>query len=200
MCYSNCNQCSSSNGCSNPCYLTSNPGNGCFIRYQNYSNCCEPTPAPITRLEAIGNGSNVIVPSGGGPVPTNNTGITGLTVVIPNSYTQIVSQGVTLSPDGVATVSSAGTYIIVADGCFADNGAVAVGDVRVFYVYKVNSSGTVQMVTMTNTPTNPTPTCFNGSAVVDLLMGDRIFVGVRQTSASLQSTDFGIRRLTITKL
>jgi hypothetical protein len=100
-----------------------------------------------------------------------------------------------------------GAYQITANVCFSGNGvAVATpDDIRVLYIYKATGSTVVPLATVSQSAVDDaanTPTCINATASDILNYGDRIFIGVRQTSSNGAALTVvaGATRLTIIKV
>ena len=147
----------------------------------------------------VTDGAAQVVPTGGGPIPGTTISVPTATqtVQIVGNYNAIDREGLNapngtgLAGAGIVTIQQTGVYSLSANICFsAITGAAADGDVRVVYIYRNTNFGTQALATVDSVPvsgdgTVGTPTCLNAAVNgVRLEAGDRVFVGVRQTSAS----------------
>jgi len=175
-------------------------------------------------------GSQQQIPSGGGPIPLATTVIptAAQTVQIVGNYAPVVANGILIGPGvadinpplipppavpaspnaGIASILTPGAYQISANVCFADNAGVPVStedDIRVLYIYRATGTQVIALATVTQRAVSDaasTPTCINASAISFLGAGDRIFIGIRQTSSNAGpiTVASGATRLSIAKI
>lgn len=192
---------------------------------------CPPSPfvpRAIALVAPLVVGAAQSIPSGGGPIPlaTVTVPTAAQTVQIVGNYAPTIANGIAIGAGvqdvnpallpppvvpapanaGIATILVPGAYQISANVCFASGAAAAtVDDIRVLYIYRATGTQVIPLATVSQAAIDDvagTPTCLNGSAGDILNYGDRIFIGVRQTSSDAGAIPLvaGATRLSILKV